>query len=163
LAFFCREISFCDKITFYLSRIKFLWHISCHGNVHLRLKRQSVYITWNKQIDTIGFFTLMIPEIANQEVKISSISKTCDMSDLNFKPSGQPHMLWKITKTKRGEWNRHSTIFQWMAPINHDSRSLQIVDIDDRMRDHIFWVYKCVDSVSQLIPLIEWSWCSICT
>ena len=32
--------------------------------------------------ETIGVFTLMIPKIANQKVRISSTSKTCDMSDI---------------------------------------------------------------------------------
>jgi hypothetical protein len=31
---------------------------------------------------TFGGFTLMTPEIANQKVKISSASKTFDMSDI---------------------------------------------------------------------------------
>jgi len=37
--------------------------------------------TINCQGEIIGIFTLMIPEIANQMVKISSTLKTCDMSD----------------------------------------------------------------------------------
>jgi hypothetical protein len=32
------------------------------------------------QGETVGIFILMIPEIANQKVKISSTLKTCDMS-----------------------------------------------------------------------------------
>jgi len=34
------------------------------------------------QGEKIKVFSLMIPEIANQMVKISSILKTCDMSDM---------------------------------------------------------------------------------
>jgi hypothetical protein len=45
-----------------------------------------VNIIWQSTINcqggTIGIFTLMIPEIANQMVKISSTLKTCDMSDI---------------------------------------------------------------------------------
>jgi len=37
---------------------------------------------YKSQGGTIGVFTLMIPEIANQKVKISSTSKTLDMSDI---------------------------------------------------------------------------------
>jgi len=36
---------------------------------------------YKSQGGTIGVFTLMIPEIASQKVKISSTLKTCDMSD----------------------------------------------------------------------------------
>ena len=37
---------------------------------------------FKSQGEKIKVFTLMIPEIANQMVKISSASKTCDMSDI---------------------------------------------------------------------------------
>jgi hypothetical protein len=40
----------------------------------------SVCIAGNNQGETVGVFTLMILEIANQDMKISSASKTCDMS-----------------------------------------------------------------------------------
>jgi hypothetical protein len=36
---------------------------------------------YKSQGGTIGVFTLMIPEIACQKVKLSSNPKTCDMSD----------------------------------------------------------------------------------
>ncbi len=35
-----------------------------------------------------SFFTLMISEIASQEVKISSTSKTLDMSDISYSQCG---------------------------------------------------------------------------
>ena len=38
------------------------------------------------QGETIRFFTLMIPEIATQKVEISSLLKTCDMSDILLCP-----------------------------------------------------------------------------
>jgi hypothetical protein len=34
------------------------------------------------QGETVGIFILMISEIANQKVEISSTLKTCDMSDI---------------------------------------------------------------------------------
>jgi len=47
-----------------------------------------VNIIWQSTINcqggTIGIFTLMIPEIANQMVKISSTLKTCDISDFQY-------------------------------------------------------------------------------
>jgi len=40
-----------------------------------------------------------IPEITSQKMQVSSILKTCDMSDLlNSEPPKQPYILWTNLK-----------------------------------------------------------------
>jgi len=158
------------------TRYWFLWD-GCTGLARFGLSWR-YYADWTLNLVSYKPVqgSLLRPVIPCIHVKISSTSKTWDMSDiwlffmkfqtipsflqpaaywnwwlvigflnspLNFSDPviysgshptlrqiywdlGNFYMLWKITKTKRGEWNRHSTIFQWMAPVNHDSKSVQI-------------------------------------
>ena len=78
---------------------------------------------------TYFFLIILIAPISENTMflklwPIQVYSRYRPTSDL-FWNLDNPYMLWKVPKAKRGGWNRHSAIFKWTPPLNHDSRSVQ--------------------------------------